>query len=151
MRRRGKSTYYNHKVKYQGYKFDSEGERDFYIKYLEKSGYRIAVHKTYKVLDLFELGGLRQRSIGYTPDFVVLNQDGTIKHVYDYKSSTNQKYIQPTAKIRFKLFEYRYRQPVQVVTNLSHCFKMTILGFTTSFDTYRMTNIDYDIADYIGM
>lgn len=151
MQGRGKSTYFNQKHVYKGERFDSKGELVFYKRYLENSSYQIKLHPNYRVIDTFALGGYNVRSISYKPDFVVLNHDGSIKHVYDYKTSINSNYIQGPAKLRFKLFEKRYHVPVEIVTNLTHCFKMTVIGLTTSFDVYRMTNIDYDITDYIGM
>lgn len=167
--------HFGKKVHYKEWDFDSEKERDFFIRFIESSGKRFKVHPSFKVVDKFPLGGFNQRGITYAPDFVVYDDDGAIEHVFDVKTGINQRAIDTSAKLRFKLFSLRTGIPVEVVVPRAHDFKMKLFGFTNPkiqkqhahymrngnirrrkngepyYDYYDVhKNIDYDIHDTIG-
>lgn len=159
-------NHFGRKVHYKDWDFDSVKERDFFIRFIENSGKRYEIHRSYKVITKFPVGGYNQRGITYAPDFVVYGSDGSIQHVYDVKSGINQRAVDTAAKLRFKLFSLKTGLPVEVVVPRKHDFKMKLYGFTTNFqephtrrkrngqvvtDYYNVyKNIDYDIADLIG-
>ena len=122
--------HFGKRVVYDGYTFDSAKERDFYVKFIKPSGLRFEVHPNFKIIDKFMVGGTYVRGVWYKPDFVVYDHDGEIKHVYDVKPSVDSQGTDTAAKLRFKLFEKRYRIPVEVIVPRKHDFKMTILGIT---------------------
>lgn len=158
--------HFGKKVYYKDWDFDSIKERDFFIQFIENSGKKFKVHPSYKIIDKFPVGGYNQRGITYAPDFVVYSNDGAVEHVYDVKTGINQRAVDMSAKLRFKLFSLRTGLPVEVVVPRKHDFKMKLYGFTTNFqephtrkkrngkvvtDYYNVyKNIDYDIADLIG-
>lgn len=158
--------HFGKKVRYKGLRFDSEKERDFFIRYIESSGYKYKIHPHYKVVDKFPVGGLNQHGITYAPDFVVYGADGEVAHVYDVKSGINQNAVSRASKLRFKLFMLRTGIPVEVVVPRKHDFKMKLYGFTTTFqDVHIRKNrkgkvvkqsydifktIDYDVYELIG-
>ncbi|WEV56145.1 DUF1064 domain-containing protein [Ligilactobacillus acidipiscis] len=69
------------KVEYHGYKFDSIKERDFFERFIEKSGYRYEVHPHYTLRGTTPVKGIKIRGIAYTPDFVIYDDNGSIGHV----------------------------------------------------------------------
>lgn len=167
--------HFGHKVHYKDWDFDSRKERDFFIRFIEDSGKRFDVHKSFRLVDKFPLGGYNHRGLTYSPDFVVYGSDGSIEHVYDVKSGINQKAVDTAAKIRFTLFSLKTGLPVEVVVPRVHNFKMKLFGFTNSqiqtahahydrkgnikrrkngepvydhYDVYH--SIDYDLKDIIG-
>ena len=97
-------NHFGKKVTYKEWTFDSIKERDFFIRFIENSGKRFAVHKSFELLSKFSVGGYNMRGLTYAPDFVVYDADGQIEHVYDVKSGINQRAVDTAAKIRFKLF-----------------------------------------------
>lgn len=159
-------NHFGKKVPYNGYKFDSIKERDFFIRFIENSGKRYEIHRSYKVITKFPIGGYNQRGITYAPDFVVYGNDGSIQHVYDVKSGINQRAVDTAAKLRFKLFSLKTGLPVEVVVPRKHDFKMKLYGFTTSFQEPHVRkkrngkivteyynvykNTDYDVFNLIG-
>jgi len=159
-------NHFGRKVHYKDWNFDSVKERDFFIRFIENSGKRYEIHRSYKVVTKFPLGGYNKHGITYTPDFVVYGADGSIQHVYDVKSGVNQRAVDAATKIRFTLFELKTGIPVEVVVPRKHDFKMKLYGFTTNFqeahtrkkrngkvvtDYYNVyKSIDYDVHDLIG-
>ena len=168
-------NHFGKKVHYKDWDFDSEKERDFFIRFIENSGKKFKVHPSYKVVDKFPVGGYNQRGITYAPDFVVFDDEGAIAHVYDVKTGINQRAVDTSAKLRFKLFSLKTGMPVEVVVPHKHDFKMKLFGFTNPkiqtshacydrhknikrrkngepvyeyYDVYH--SIDYDIHDLIG-
>lgn len=168
-------NHFGKKVEVDGYKFDSEKEANFYLRFVKTCGKRYEVHKSFELIGKFPVGGYKQRSITYAPDFVVYDADGRIEHVYDVKSGINQRAVDTAAKIRFKLFSLKTGLPVEVVVPRKHDFKMKLYGFTTNriqdpharydrhgnmkrkengepmydyYDVHRSVN--YDIRDTIG-
>lgn len=168
-------NHFGKKVHYKDWDFDSIKERDFFIQFIENSGKKFKVHPSYKIIDKFPLGGYNQRGITYAPDFVVFGTDGAVEHVYDVKTGINQRAVDTSAKLRFKLFSLRTGLPVEVVVPRQHDFKMKLFGFTNPriqeaharhdihgnvrrrnngepyYDYYNVyKNIDYDVHDLIG-
>lgn len=134
-----------------GYKFDSETEMNFYLRYVKASGYRFEVHKRFKLIDKFVLGGMNQRGKTYAPDFVIYDEQGKIKHVYDVKASFSKKSsISPIFILRASLFQLKYNLPVEVVRLRTHDFRMVVLNFTKKFEEQTYTSIDYDTWELIG-
>lgn len=168
-------NHFGKKVHYKDWDFDSIKERDFFIRFIENSGKRYEIHRSYKVVTKFPLGGYNKHGITYTPDFVVYGADGSIQHVYDVKSGVNQRAVDAATKIRFTLFELKTGIPVEVVVPRQHDFKMKLFGFTNPkiqeaharhdihgnirrrkngepyYDYYNVyKSIDYDVHDLIG-
>lgn len=171
--------HFGKKVPYKDWDFDSIKERDFFIQFIESSGKKFKIHPSYKVVDKFPVGGYNQRGITYAPDFVVFDDEGAIVHVYDVKTGINQRAVDTSAKLRFKLFSLKTGIPVEVVVPRKHDFKMKLPGYGKSdiqpahkqYDkhgklkthktrkgevvpTYAYYNvyksIDYDVHDLIG-
>lgn len=167
--------HFGKKVEVDGYKFDSEKEANFYLRFVKTCGKRFEVHKSFELISKFSVGGYKQRSITYAPDFVVYDADGHIEHVYDVKSGINQQAVNTAAKLRFKLFALKTGIPVEVVVPRKHDFKMKLFGFTDNdiqtahpkYDRHKQLklksdgkpvyeyynvykNINYDIHDLIG-
>lgn len=167
--------HFGKKVHYKEWDFDSIKERDFFIQFIENSGKKFKVHPSYKIIDKFPLGGYNQRGITYAPDFVVYDDQGNVEHVYDVKTGINQRAVDTSAKLRFKLFSLKTGIPVEVVVPHKHDFKMKLFGFTNPkiqtahacydrhknikrrkngepvyeyYDVYH--SIDYGIHDLIG-
>ena len=124
--------HFNKWIVIDGYKFPSEKEANFYLRFIKTCGKRYEVHKSFELISKFSVGGYKQRSITYTPDFVIFDADGRIEHVYDVKSGINQRAVDTAAKIRFKLFSLKTGLPVEVVVPRKHDFKMKLYGFTTN-------------------
>lgn len=168
-------NHFGKKVHYKDWDFDSEKERDFFIRFIENSGKKFKVHPSYKVVDKFPVGGYNQRGITYAPDFVIYGDQGNVEHVYDVKTGINQRAVDTSAKLRFKLFSLKTGFPVEVVVPRKHDFKMKLFGFTNPriqeahvkrdrhgniklndkgnpmFDYYNVyKSIDYDVHDLIG-
>lgn len=124
------SHYFGKKVKLDGYTFDSKKEAQFYLQFVKPSGMRFEIHPHYQLLDKFPLAGFWMRGLGYTPDFVIYNDDGSIAHVYDVKAGFTAYAVSTAARIRFVLFAYRYHIPVECVIVRKHDFKMKMFNFT---------------------
>lgn len=122
-------NHFGKKVECDGIKFDSEKERDFYLRFIKDCGKNYHVHPSYPLFEKFPVGGYSMRGISYAPDFVVFDSD-EIAHVYDVKTSLSQQAIDSAAKLRFKLFALRYGIPVEVVVPRKHDFKAKFYGFT---------------------
>ena len=168
--------HFGKKVTYNGIKFDSQKECDFYRRYLEHCGKRVEVHQRFKLIETFNVGGYRMRGIDYTPDFVIYDEDNSILHVYDVKTSLSDRGVDSDAKLRFKLFALKNNLPVEIMVPRVHDFKMTMFGWTKNamldqhvhydihgkmkinkhngqpiYDHYNVyKDIDYDIHDLVG-
>lgn len=101
------NKYNNKKVEYDGYKFDSKKEAEFYkkLKALQKAGKikKIEVHPKFELQPSFKKNGKTYRAINYYADFLVYYSDGITK-LYDTKGKRTEVY-----KIKKKLFEYKYK------------------------------------------
>lgn len=163
-------NHFGKKVHYKQWDFDSVKERDFFIRFIEHSGKKFDVHKRFKLVTKFPVGGRNHRGLTYAPDFVVYGSNSSVEHVYDVKSGINQRAVDTAANIRFTLFSLKTGLPVEVVVPRKHDFKMKLFGYTTTFqdehtrikrkkngDKKQVTeyynvykNIDYDIFELIG-
>lgn len=145
--RRKAGTWFGEKVELDGYKFDSQKEAKFYEKFIKNSGFKYEVHKRFQLFPMFELlnGALRIRSISYTPDFVLYDDDGNLKHVIDVKNSFTSFAIDVAAAMRFKLFAYVYKVPVEVVVPKAHSFRVKITGTTKKFNPVEKTDFVYSV------
>lgn len=101
------NKYNNKKIEYDGYKFDSKKEAEFYkkLKALQKAGKvkEIEVHPKFELQPSFKKNGKTYRAINYYADFLVYYSDGITK-LYDTKGKRTEVY-----KIKKKLFEYKYK------------------------------------------
>ena len=135
--------HYGNKVEYDGFTFDSTKEFNFYKRFLENSGYNIGVHDKFKLLEKNIINEkISIRGITYKPDFIVRDNDGTIKHVFDVKNSFGVYGVGRGAGIVFKLFAKRYSIPVEVVVVRTHDFKTKILGTTKKYDVKIRNDVD---------
>lgn len=133
------------KLTVDGYKFDSKKEAAFYQRYVRTGGYRFECHPRFELQPMWESNGWRMRKVVYTPDFVIYNADGSIKHIYDVKNNFSSYGIDTAAKLRFKLLPYVCKTPpVEAVVMYAHCFKTKVLGTTKPFQICAHTDFDYD-------
>lgn len=148
--------HFGKKVKYNDYKFDSLKEKDFYQKFLEEydndqnSEFVVKIHPSYPIIDSWELeSGLKIRGAKYTPDFVVEDLQGNLKHVYDVKNGFSSYAIDSACKLRFKLFTKRYGVPVECVVPRANDFKVKIFGTTKKTTEHVLTSIEYDWRELV--
>lgn len=156
------------KVTVGSFAFDSQKEANFYLKFIKNSGYKYEIHPSFLIKDKVALGGVNLTRISYAPDFVIFDDYGKIKHVYDVKPSINTQFGADTAaKLRFNLFARKYGIPVEVVVPRTNDFKMKIYGLTKNVNTRHertnrkgkkvvefydvMRSVDYDVTDFIGI
>lgn len=99
IRGKGMAKYGNKKVKYDGYVFDSEMEKNYYIYLLSKHQKSdIEIQPEYELQPKFRDNGNKLiRPITYTADFKV----GNI--VFDVKGMLTQQ-----GEMRIKMFKYKY-------------------------------------------
>ncbi|MBQ0836078.1 DUF1064 domain-containing protein [Lactiplantibacillus pentosus] len=138
------------KVYLDGFTFDSQKEADFYERFIKFCGYDYDVHPRYHLTALTSIGPVKVPSISYTPDFVVYDEAGHIKHVYDVKNSFGVYGIDGSVKLRFKLFALNEGLPVEAVVVRKHDFKVKLQGTTKSKKEPVVTrSIDYDWTELI--
>ncbi|PWT34040.1 hypothetical protein DKZ26_11630 [Limosilactobacillus reuteri] len=144
-------TWFGQKIEKDGYKFDSIKEYNFYENFVKPSGLKFEVHKGFKLHPIIELqnGDLRLRSSIYTPDFVLYNKDGGMKHVIDIKSGFTQFAIDSAAALRFKLFADKYKVPVEVIVPRVHDFRVKIMGTTKKFNPLIREDLTYDTSELV--
>ena len=143
------ASHFGKKSVVDGYKFESQKELDFYLRYIKNSDYEFEVQKNLVLVDKFPLGSHNVRSVSYKADFVVL--DGNrIKHVYDVKNGFNGYAIDDKSQLKFKLVAQRYHVPVEVVVLRKHDFRVGVLGTTKKIEVQVRTNIDYEYSELIG-
>lgn len=101
------SKYHNRKIIFDGYKFDSIKERNYYIKLkaLEKAGFikDLELQKTFILQPSFKLNNITRRQITYKADFTYISTSDDTQHVIDVKGFRTEVY-----NIKKKLFEYKY-------------------------------------------
>jgi len=106
-----KSKYGNKKVEYDGHKFDSKKECDYYIelKQLEKEGKisDIKCQVVFLLQDKFkDKTGKTHLKIEYIADFTYVRKDTGDTMVLDVKASA--KFQDPVYKLKKKLLLFRY-------------------------------------------
>lgn len=141
--------HFGKKTEYQGYKFDSLKEKDFYQRFCEKydteaSELKILIHPSYLTIDKFEVDDVAMRGARYTPDIVVCDQKGKLIHVYDIKNGFSSYAIDSACKLRFKLFAKRYSVPVECVVPRANDFKVKIFGTAKRATEHIFTDLNYD-------
>ena len=143
-------SHFAKKVELDGYRFDSQKEAAFYQRYVKSSGYKFECQKNFVLMDKYEgLGVVNLKRTAYKADFVIYNEDGSIKHVYDVKNGYTEYAIDPKSKLKFSLFARKYGVPVEVVVMRKNYFNVAILGTTKKVKPVPMVNIDYDWQDII--
>lgn len=119
------------KVKMDGYTFDSSKEAYFYQAFVKPSGYDFEVHPRLQLAKCSSLGPkAKVSSMGYTPDFIIKDEEGRWLHVYDVKNSFGIYGIDASVKLRFKLFAVKYQHPVEAVVVRKYDFKVITQGVT---------------------
>ena len=112
-----RSKYYSKKVIYDGIKFDSKKEGEYYLKLkmLEKSGLikNLELQKEYLLQDSFKINGKTIRAIKYIADFVYYDTTDQKEHIVDIKGS--KRTMTEAFKIKTKLFAYKYGREIEVI------------------------------------
>lgn len=138
------------KVYLDGFTFDSQKEAGFYERFIKPCGYDYDVHPRYHLTKLTSIGPVKVPAIAYTPDFVVYDEAGRIKHVYDVKNSFGVYGIDGSVKLRFKLFALNEGLPVEAVVVRKHDFKVKLQGTTKSKKEPLVTqSVDYEWTELI--
>ena len=101
------------------------------------------------------------RGIDYTPDFVIYDEDNSILHVYDVKTSLSDRGVDSGAKLRFimwgftqlgiscQLWEFLYK--VDVHYDIHGKMKINKKTGQPIYDHYNVyKDINYDIHDLVG-
>ena len=109
-----RSKYYSKKVIYDGIKFDSKKEGEYYLKLkmLEKSGLikNLELQKEYLLQDSFKINNKTRRKITYRADFSYISTEDDKLHVVDVKGFKTDVYL-----LKKKLFEYKYGIEIEEV------------------------------------
>lgn len=143
-------SHFAKKVELDGYRFDSQKEAAFYERYVKPSGYKFECQKNFVLMDKYEgLGVVNLKRTAYRADFVIYNEDGTPKHVYDVKNGFSDYAIDKRAKLKFAMFARLYGLPVEVVVIRTHDFKVTITGATKKLEPIIRTNVSYNWQDIV--
>ncbi|OYS80640.1 hypothetical protein CBG04_09790 [Limosilactobacillus reuteri] len=144
--------WFGEKTHYKDYVFDSKKEEAFFRGFIENSGYKFDVHKSFKLHPIIEMcnGVLKLRSSSYAPDFVLYDDKGNISHVIDVKNSFTSFAIDPAAALRFKLFALKYKIPVEVVVPRVKSFRVKIMGTTKKFEPIVKYDFNYNVNDLVG-
>lgn len=99
------SKYKNKKVVYNGIKFDSQKERNYYIKLklLEEKGKikDLKLQVKFELQPKFQFGNKKIQSISYIADFTYLDEENKL-HIVDTKGVRTDVY-----KIKKKMMQYR--------------------------------------------
>ena len=140
-------THFGKRVEYQGIKFDSEKEKEFFRRYVENSGYEYEVHPKYTLVEKFKLSDkVTMRELSYRPDFV-LKENGKLKHVIDVKNGYTAYAIDQGAGIRMELFAKQYDFPVEVVVLRTHDFKSKVMRVTKKYEPKVFNDLNYNVED----
>ena len=108
------NKYHNKKVVYDGIKFDSVKEKNYYItlKYLEKAGIikDLELQKEYILIDKFEVNDKVYRKTSYFADFTYFNTKDNKIHVVDTKGVRTDVY-----KLKKKMMAYKYNVEIEEI------------------------------------
>ena len=113
------SKYRNKRVVYDGYNFDSKAECQYYIDLKEMklrgeiTDFKMQVPFVLQEGYLSPSTGKKIRPITYISDFIVTFPDGR-EIVQDVKGSRG--FMTEVFKLKKKLFEFRYKIPLEIVT-----------------------------------
>lgn len=110
------NKYKNKKCEYNGIKFDSIRERNYYIKLegWQKFGLikDLKMQVPFVLIETFKLEDKTYRQIKYVADFTYTTQDGKY-HVVDVKSEATRK--DKTYQLKKKLLAWRYGLEIEEV------------------------------------
>jgi hypothetical protein len=102
-----KSKYGNKKVVFNGIKFDSAKERNYYLKFqlMEQAGIikDLELQKKFILQKGYTINDKKRREISYKADFCYVTTKDDKYHVIDVKGFRTDVY-----KLKKKLFEYKY-------------------------------------------
>ena len=100
------NKYHNTKVIYEGKKFDSVKEKNYYIKLQLLESYEMITdlkrQVKYEIQPSYEINGRKVRAITYVADFTYKDKEGK-RHIIDVKGMKTEVY-----KLKKKMFEYKY-------------------------------------------
>ena len=106
------NKYHNQKVIYNGIKFDSQREKNYYIKLLLLQEYNMIEdlkrQVKFELQPGYEINGKKIKSINYLADFTY-REKGKL-HVIDVKGVRTNEY-----KLKKKMFEYKYNIEIEEV------------------------------------
>lgn len=108
------SKYHNKKISYDGHKFDSIKEMNYYIKLklLEDAGKikELELQKEFLLQPSYKLDNRLGRKITYRADFTYKTTEDDKLHVVDVKGFKTDVY-----KLKKKLFEYKYKIVIEEI------------------------------------
>lgn len=109
------NKYHNKKVFYDGYWFDSQKEKSWYIKFklMEQAGEisDLKLQVKYELIKTFKLEDKTYRSTNYIADFTYKTKDGKL-HVIDVKSKATRTQVYQLKK---KLMAWKYGIEIEEV------------------------------------
>lgn len=101
------------KVIYNGIKFDSKMEGDYYLELLrlQKQGKVVSIElqPKFELIPSFEKDGKKYRAMNYIADFKVTYDDGRVV-IIDVKGMTTTDFL-----IKEKLYNYKYDLPLLLI------------------------------------
>lgn len=107
------NKYHNRKVFYDGYWFDSEKEKSFYIKFklMQNSGeiYDLKLQEKFVLIESFTLDNKKYRETTYISDFTYKDKEDKL-HVIDVKGMKTEVY-----KLKKKLMAYKYGVEIEEI------------------------------------
>ena len=109
-----RNKYHNKKVVYNGIKFDSIKEKNYYmiLRNYEKNG-RIKDLKTqvpFELIPKYKINNKSIRKTQYYADFTYVSTTDNKLHIVDTKGVRTQVY-----KIKKKMFEYKYKIEIEEI------------------------------------
>lgn len=121
------------KIDKYGERFDSQKELDFYERFIKDQvpPELVSIHEKFvlvKKMAITPPAFVPQQV--YTPDFVIRDREGNLKHVYDVKNSLGVYGIDNGNRLTFKHFARIYGIPVEAVVVRTHDFKAAAIGVT---------------------
>lgn len=108
------NKYYNKKVEYDGIKFDSIKEKDYYI--ILQASLRCGLIKELKrqvpfeLIPTYKMNGKTIRKMQYIADFTYVTTNDNKLHIVDTKGFKTDVY-----KLKKKLFEYKYNMEIEEI------------------------------------
>lgn len=106
--------YHNKKVEYDGIKFDSTKEKDYYIilQSLLKCGFikDLKRQEPYELIPTYKINNRTVRKMQYIADFTYITTKDNKLHVVDTKGYRTEVY-----KLKKKLFEYKYNMEIEEI------------------------------------
>ncbi len=109
------NKYHNKKVEYNGYKFDSQKEKNWYIKFklMEQVGeiHNLELQKKFTLIETFKLNDKTYRKTSYIADFTYYDKDNKL-HVIDVKSPATRTQVYQLKK---KLMAWKYGIEIEEV------------------------------------